>query len=148
MYWLEKMLGRFRFTNWQCLHSIRSISLRSFSVADKVRVPFNSGSNLLSFLFRFAFFEWRCAGWKTKEHATAFSAMPLKISTVPWTPKYARRTVIKCGAIIGPKPVIVHDIPVAIRRRSLKYVFSARELADVVMPIPEPAETMKKRFRQ
>lgn len=39
---------------------------------------------------------------------------------------------------MGPNPVIVQDIPVAILRFSLKYVFKARELAEVVMPIPEP----------
>lgn len=47
-------------------------------------------------------------------------------------------SVIRWGAIMGPNPVIVHDIPVAIRRFSLKYVFRASELEDVVMPIPEP----------
>lgn len=46
--------------------------------------------------------------------------------------------VIKWGAIMGPSPVIVHDIPVAILRFSLKYVFNASELDDVVMPMPEP----------
>lgn len=40
---------------------------------------------------------------------------------------------------MGPNPVIVHEIPVAILRFSLKYVFKARELEDVVMPMPEPA---------
>lgn len=48
------------------------------------------------------------------------------------------RSVIKCGAIMGPNPVIVQDIPVAIRRFSLKYVFRASELEDVVMPMPDP----------
>lgn len=47
-------------------------------------------------------------------------------------------SVIRWGAIMGPNPVIVHDIPVAIRRFSLKYVFRASELEDVVMPTPEP----------
>ena len=39
---------------------------------------------------------------------------------------------------MGPSPVIVHDIPVAILRFSLKYVFRASALEDVVMPAPEP----------
>lgn len=39
---------------------------------------------------------------------------------------------------MGPNPVIVQDIPVAIRRFSLKYVFRASELEDVVMPMPDP----------
>lgn len=39
--------------------------------------------------------------------------------------------------------MIVHDIPVAMRRRSLKYVFKASELEDVVMPMPEPGRRGK-----
>ena len=42
------------------------------------------------------------------------------------------------GKIIGPKPVTDHDIPVTIRRRSLKYVLRARELLDVARPTPLP----------
>lgn len=46
---------------------------------------------------------------------------------------------------MGPNPVIVHDIPVAIRRFSLKYVLRASELEDVVMPMPEPATGVERR---
>lgn len=45
---------------------------------------------------------------------------------------------INCGKNIGPIPVNVHDNPVAIRRFSLKYVFSASELADDRMPAAAP----------
>lgn len=72
------------------------------------------------------------------EQATAFNAIPEKMRTVPWTPKYRIRIVIKWGAIMGPSPVIVHDMPVAILRFSLKYVFRASELDEVVIPIPDP----------
>lgn len=43
------------------------------------------------------------------------------------------------GKTIGPNPVTDHDIPVTIRRRSLKYVLSAKELLDVVRPTPPPS---------
>lgn len=39
---------------------------------------------------------------------------------------------------MGPMPVKVHDNPVAIRRLSLKYVFSAKEFADEFIPDPAP----------
>jgi len=42
------------------------------------------------------------------------------------------------GKTIGPNPVTAHDIPITIRRRSLKYVLSAKELLDVVKPTPPP----------
>lgn len=45
--------------------------------------------------------------------------------------------------IIGPMPVIVHDSPVAMRRFSLKYVLSANEFADVLMPEPMPSMEIK-----
>lgn len=44
------------------------------------------------------------------------------------------------GKNIGPIPVNVHDSPVAMRRFSLKYVFSASELADDKMPAPAPTQ--------
>lgn len=40
--------------------------------------------------------------------------------------------------MIGPRAVQLQLIPVTILRRSLKYVLSARELAEVVNPTPEP----------
>lgn len=40
--------------------------------------------------------------------------------------------------MIGPSPVAVQEIPVAIRRFSLKYVFNARAFADWFIPVPAP----------
>lgn len=44
-----------------------------------------------------------------------------------------------CGNKIGPRAVKLHENPVTILRRSLKYVLSAKEFADVVNPTPAPA---------
>lgn len=77
-------------------------------------------------------------GRKTNEHATALRAIAPKIITVPCTPNSGMRKAISIGKIIGPNPVAVHVIPVAIRRFSLKYVFTAKEFALALIPAPIP----------
>lgn len=42
------------------------------------------------------------------------------------------------GKMMGPNPVAVHVMPVAILRFSLKYVFTANEFADALIPAPIP----------
>lgn len=42
------------------------------------------------------------------------------------------------GIMMGPNAVHDHEMPVTMRRFSLKYVFNASELADVQSPTPPP----------
>lgn len=71
-------------------------------------------------------------------HTIAFSAMPVKIKIQPSIPYNGIIIAIKCGNKMGPNPVHVHAMPVAIRRFSLKYVFNANEFADEFIPVPRP----------
>lgn len=71
---------------------------------------------------------------------SACPAKAAKINSVPVIPYSPIRAVMTYGHTMDPKPVVVHDIPVAILRFSLKYVFNAREFADCVIPIPDPGK--------
>lgn len=46
------------------------------------------------------------------------------------------------GHTIGPRAVVLHDKPVAIRRLFLKYVFRANAFDDWVIPIPDPKKIL------
>lgn len=68
----------------------------------------------------------------------AFNAMAVKIIRLPLTPNNGKIMAINCGIMMGPSPVNVHAIPVAIRRFSLKYVLSASDEAEEFIPEPAP----------